>query len=163
MPVPAIEQQLFRRACSKFATGITVATLLDAGGVPQGMTANSFTSVSLDPPMMLFCVERKTSFLNHLTAGTQFAINVLNEDQMELSACFARSGEERFDGVEWSPGETGAPILPGVLASLECAVSGMVDAGDHIVVIGEVSHATWREGQPLLYFNSGYQSLRNGD
>ena len=77
-----------------------------------------------------------------------------------MSTCFARTGRDRFQGVEWTPGANGAPILEGVLASLECSVSQMVEAGDHVVVIGQVLHATWREGQPLVYFNSSYQSLR---
>ena len=161
MSLPAIEQQLFRRVCGRFATGITIVTVLDGEAAPQGMTANSFTSVSLDPPLVLFCIDRKTSFLNHFAAKTPFAINILNEDQKELSSCFARSGLDRFSGVEWTAGPNGAPILPDVLASLECRVTQLVEAGDHVVVIGAVSHATWREGQPLVYFNSSYQTLRS--
>jgi flavin reductase (DIM6/NTAB) family NADH-FMN oxidoreductase RutF len=161
MPLPAIEQQLFRRVCGRYATGITVVTVLDGQTVPQGMTVNSFTSVSLDPPMILICIDRKTGFLNYFARGTRFAVNVLHEDQQALSNAFARSGGDRFAGVEWRSGETGAPILCGVLASLECGVSRMVEAGDHVVVIGEVSHASWREGQPLIYFNSSYQTLRS--
>jgi flavin reductase (DIM6/NTAB) family NADH-FMN oxidoreductase RutF len=109
--------------------------------------------------LVLFCIERKTSFLNHFADTTPFAINILHENQKELSSCFARSGLDRFAGVEWSAGLNGAPILPDVLASLECRVTQLVDAGDHVVVIGGVSHATWREGQPLVYFNSSYQTL----
>jgi len=160
MSLPSIEQQLFRRVCGKYATGITVLTVLDASAGPQGMTANSFTSVSLDPPMILVCIDRKASILSFFAAGTRFAINVLHEDQKELSTCFARKGLDRFDGVEWSPGQNGSPILPDVLATLECSVAQMVEAGDHVVVIGEVFHATWRDGQPLIYFNSSYQVLR---
>jgi len=160
MSLPPIEQQLFRRVCGKYATGITVVTVLDDNEAPQGMTANSFTSVSLDPPLVLFCIDRRTNFLNHFLPGKPHAINVLEEGQQDLSTCFARSGGDRFQGVEWSPGANGAPILTDVLASLECRVDQLVEAGDHIVVIGEVSHATWRDGQPLIYFNSGYQSLR---
>lgn len=161
MSLPSIEQQLFRRVCGKFATGITVLTVIDASTGPQGMTANSFTSVSLDPPMILVCIDRKARILSYFSAGARFAINVLHEEQKELSACFARSGLERFQGVEWAPGQNGSPILPEVLATLECSVAQMVDAGDHVVVIGEVFHATWREGQPLIYFNSSYQTLRS--
>jgi flavin reductase (DIM6/NTAB) family NADH-FMN oxidoreductase RutF len=160
MSLPPIEQQLFRRVCGKYATGITVVTILDANAAPQGMTANSFTSVSLDPPLILFCIDRRTSFLNHFLPGVMFAINVLHEEQQEMSSCFARAGRDRFQGVEWTPGTNGAPILGEVLASLECAVDQLVEAGDHVVVIGKVTHATWREGQPLVYFNSSYQTLR---
>ena len=161
MSLPSIEQQLFRRVCGKYATGITVLTVLDAKAGPQGMTANSFTSVSLNPPMILVCIDRRASILNYFHAGARFAINVLDENQKDLSTCFARSGLDRFRGIEWSQGQNGSPILPHVLATLECSVSQMVEAGDHVVVIGEVFHATWREGQPLIYFNSSYQALRS--
>jgi 3-hydroxy-9,10-secoandrosta-1,3,5(10)-triene-9,17-dione monooxygenase reductase component len=160
MSLPPIEQQLFRRVCGKYATGITVVTILDANAAPQGMTANSFTSVSLDPPLVLFCIDLRTAFLNHFVPGAWYAINVLDEEQQEMSTCFARTGLDRFQGIAWTAGVNGAPILAGVLASLECSVTQMVEAGDHVVVIGQVLHATWREGQPLVYFNSSYQSLR---
>jgi flavin reductase (DIM6/NTAB) family NADH-FMN oxidoreductase RutF len=158
MPLPAIEQQLFRRVCSKFATGITVLTLCDSGGAPYGMTANSFTSVSLDPPLILVCIDRKARILSRFVDGARFAVNVLHEGQKELSSCFARNGD-RFEGIAWTPGETGAPILPDVIAALECSVVQIVEAGDHIVVLGNVSHANWRDGRPLIYFNSSYQAL----
>jgi flavin reductase (DIM6/NTAB) family NADH-FMN oxidoreductase RutF len=161
MSLPSIEQQLFRRVCGKYATGITVLTVFDVDAGAQGMTANSFTSVSLDPPMILVCIDRKASILSYFVAGTRFAINVLHEDQKELSTCFARTGPDRFQGIEWLPGQNGSPILSDVLATLECSVSQMVEAGDHVVVIGEVFHATWRDGQPLIYFNSSYQALRS--
>ncbi len=160
MSLPPIEQQLFRRVCGRYATGITIVTVLDANGAPQGMTANSFTSVSLDPPLVLICIDKRTSFLAHFEPEKPFAINILRETQQELSSCFARSGRDRFEGIEWVPGTNGAPILFGVLATLECRVTQTIEAGDHIVVIGLVAHATWEEGQPLLYFNGSYQSLR---
>ena len=89
------------------------------------------------------------------------AQNILDEDQQDLSSCFARNGRDRFEGVEWRPGETGSPILPGALATIECSVSQLVEAGDHWIVLGSVSHAAWREGEPLIYFNSSYRTLRS--
>ena len=162
MSLATIEQHHFRRVCSKYATGITIVTVLDSRGAPHGLTVNSFTSVSLSPPLVLFCLDRQTAILNHFRLETRFAINVLEEEQKDISSCFARSGYDRFEGVAWRPGETGAPLLPEVLATLECGVTQMVEAGDHIIVIGEALHATWRDGQPLIYFNSSYQSLRTG-
>ena len=162
MSLTAIEQQHFRRVCGKYATGITILTVLDSGGAPHGMTVNSFTSVSLVPPLILVCIDRQTSILTHFSLGTRFGINVLHEDQKELSTWFARSGHDRFSGMPWNPGQSGAPILPDMLATMECEVTQMVEAGDHIVVIGAVVHAAWREGQPLIYFNSSYQTLRTG-
>jgi flavin reductase (DIM6/NTAB) family NADH-FMN oxidoreductase RutF len=155
MSLTTIEQQHFRRVCSKYATGITILTVLDSRGGPQGMTVNSFTSVSLSPPLILVCIDRQTSILSSFRLGTRFGVNVLQEEQKELSTWFARSGYDRFSGIPWSAGETGAPLLQGMLATI-------VEAGDHVVVIGAALHATWREGQPLVYFNSSYQSLRSG-
>jgi len=148
--------------CSKYATGITILTVLDSIGAPHGMTVNSFTSVSLSPPLILVCIDRQTPILSHFKPGTRFGVNVLHEEQKDLSTWFARSGHDRFSGMEWSAGETGVPVLPGMLATLECEVTQMIEAGDHVVVIGAALHATWREGQPLVYFNSSYQSLRSG-
>ncbi len=162
MSLAPIEQHHFRRVCSKYATGITIVTVLDSRGAHHGLTVNSFTSVSLSPPLVLFCLDRQTAILNHFSMETRFAVNVLDEEQKDISSCFARSGHDRFEGVAWRPGDTGAPVLPGVLATLECGVTQMVEAGDHIVVIGEALHATWRDGRPLIYFNSSYQSLRAG-
>jgi flavin reductase (DIM6/NTAB) family NADH-FMN oxidoreductase RutF len=164
MSVATIEQHHFRRVCSKYATGITILTVLDARGAPRGMTVNSFTSVSLSPPLVLVCIDKQTSILGYFDIGTRFGINVLDESQKELSTCFARRGGDRFEGVAWSPGVTGAPLFPETLATMECAVTHMVEAGDHVVVIGEALHATWRDdGLPLIYFNSSYQALRSGD
>src|SRR2546427_1102383 len=101
MPLAHVEQQLFRRACSKYATGVTILTVRDERGSPQGMTANSFTSVSLAPPMILVCVDLRTPLLSHCGVGTHFGINVLRQDQAELSTRFAQSGCDRFEGVEW--------------------------------------------------------------
>jgi flavin reductase (DIM6/NTAB) family NADH-FMN oxidoreductase RutF len=162
MSLTTIEQHHFRRVCSKYATGITILTVLDSFRVPHGMTVNSFTSVSLSPPLILVCIDRQTPILSHFKPGTRFGVNVLHEEQKELSTWFARSGHDRFSGMEWHAGETGVPVLPGMLATLECEVSQMIEAGDHLVVIGAALHATWREGQPLVYFNSSYQSLRSG-
>jgi flavin reductase (DIM6/NTAB) family NADH-FMN oxidoreductase RutF len=162
MPSATIDPHHFRRVCSKYATGITILTVPDAAGAPQGMTVNSFTSVSLSPPLVLVCIDRQTSILAHFFLGARFAISVLHEEQKELSAHFARSGRDRFETVDWRPGETGPPVLSDALAILECTVTQMVEAGDHVVVIGEVAHAAWREGRPLIYFNSGYQALRSG-
>jgi flavin reductase (DIM6/NTAB) family NADH-FMN oxidoreductase RutF len=162
MSLTTIEQQHFRRVCSKYATGITILTVLDSSGAPHGMTVNSFTSVSLSPPLILVCIDLQTSILSNFKLGTRFGVNVLPEEQKELSTWFARSGHDRFSGIEWRAGETGAPLLEDMLATLECEVTQMIEAGDHVVVIGAALHATWREGQPLVYFNSSYQSLRSG-
>lgn len=163
MPLPPIQQQQFRRVCAKFATGITVVTVLNASGQPDGMTVNSFTSVSLSPPLVLFCVDFRTRLLEHLDPGKRVGINVLREDQKELSMRFAMAGSDRFGGISWSRGETGVPVLHDVLAVLECEIQQVVEAGDHAVMICHVQHASWSDGPPLIYFNSSYQELRLSD
>lgn len=149
----------FRSACGRFATGVTVASVLDAKGAPHGLTVSSFTSVSLHPPLILICLGHAVSTIQHFRAATHFGINVLAEDQRALSERFARKGHDRFDGVAWLPGVTGVPLLPGVLAAIECAVHRIVPMGDHDILVGEMVHAHVHEGEPLLYFASGYRKL----
>lgn len=158
-PPVAVDSESFRRACSKFATGITVATVLDSDGVPHGMTANSFTSVSCDPPLVLLCIDHRTTILPAFRAGIHFGINVLGEEQRQLSVRFAQKGRDRFDGIPWTAGQTGVPLLEDALACFECRITQRVTAGDHDIFIGEVTATVLREGRPLLFFNSGYCGL----
>jgi flavin reductase ActVB len=155
----ATDKHQFRRVCGRFASGITVATVRDAQGAAHGMTANSFTSVSLAPPLVLICVDHRARILEHFRISAHFGINVLSASQRLLSDRFAGSGYDRFEGVEWTPGETGVPLLPGVLATLECVRVNVVTAGDHDIVIGEVLHSICHEGEPLLFYGSQYHSL----
>jgi flavin reductase (DIM6/NTAB) family NADH-FMN oxidoreductase RutF len=154
-----IEKQQFRRICGKFASGITVATVLDTAGASHGMTANSFTSVSLTPPLVLVCVDRRARILEHFRSSPHFGINILSAEQRHLSDKFAGSGYDRFQGVDWYAGQTGVPLLPDVLATIECARVNVVTAGDHDIVIGEVLHAHCRDGEPLVFYSSQYRSL----
>jgi flavin reductase ActVB len=154
-----IEKQQFRRICGKFASGITVATVLDAASVCHGMTANSFTSVSLTPPLVLVCVDHRARILEHFRNSEYFGINILGAEQRHLSEKFAGSGYDRFEGVEWYAGQTGVPLLPDVLATIECSRVNVVTAGDHDIVIGEVLHANCRDGEPLVFYSSQYRCL----
>jgi (E)-2-((N-methylformamido)methylene)succinate hydrolase len=156
---PGVDSWLYRTACGKFATGITIVTVVGQDGLPHGMTVNSFTSVSLDPPLVLVCIDRKAAILAKLEKAEFFGINVLAENQKDFSAQFARPGTDRFEAVPWFPGELGVPLLGGVLAYYECAVTEIVDAGDHRIFIAEVRRLQCFEGQPLLYFASGYRTL----
>jgi len=149
----------FCRACAKFPTGVTIVTVLDADGSPHGMTASSFTSVSLEPRLVLVCVDHRASVLAHLRRAQHIGINILGENQQELSAHFARPGHDRFDGVEWLAGDGGVPLIPGVLARFECSIHRMIDAGDHTILIAEVLDAEHTNGRPLVYFASGYHKL----
>jgi len=159
MICPQCDSIQFRKACSRFPTGVTVTTLMGKDREPHGITVSSFTSVSLDPPLVLICIDHRSQMLRHLEIGQCFGINVLGEHQQELSHRFSGAWEERFNGVEWYPGNTGAPLLFDVPAVFECRVSGRIPAGDHMVVIGEVLHVTSSEQSPLAYHNSSYSKI----
>jgi len=154
-----IDKREFRRILGKFSSGITIATVLDADGACHGMTANSFTSVSLTPPLVLICVDHRARIREHFRIGAHFGINILSASQKSLSDRFAGSGYDRFEGIAWHAGETGVPLLPDVLATLECARVDVVTAGDHDIVIGEVLHAGCREGEPLVFYGGQYRIL----
>jgi len=154
-----IDSDQFRRILAKFASGITVATARDADGAPHGMTASSFTSVSLSPPLVLICVDHRARILEHFRIGKYFGINILDAGQRYLSERFSGSISDRFAGVAWYPGEAGVPLLADVLATLECVRVNIVTAGDHDIVIGEVLHADCRDGDPLVFYGSQYRSL----
>jgi flavin reductase (DIM6/NTAB) family NADH-FMN oxidoreductase RutF len=153
----------FLRTCAKFPTGVTIVTVLDAEGSPHGMTASSFTSVSLEPPLVLVCVDHRATVLAHLRRARHIGINILSEDQQHLSAHFARRGHDRFDGVEWYAAHGGVPLIPGALAWFECSIQRLVEAGDHDIVIAQVLDAEHLDGRPLVYFESGYQKLNAED
>lgn len=161
-PPPAlskIEKHQFRRICGKFASGITVLTACDADGSAHGMTANSFTSVSMTPPLVLVCVDHRARILEHLRINKYFGVNILSASQKQLSDKFAGSSHDRFEGVDWYAGQTGVPLLSDVLATLECGRVDLVTAGDHDIVIGEVIHAGCQDGEPLVFYSSEYRSL----
>jgi flavin reductase (DIM6/NTAB) family NADH-FMN oxidoreductase RutF len=154
-----VDPLLYRQTCARFTTGITVVTVLDERGHPHGMTVNSFSSVSLDPPLVLVSIDLRNAILGHFLTSRYFAINILAEHQQHLSRRFSSTSENRFLDVEWHKGETEVPLLDRVLAHLECAVAQTFEAGDHTVLLGEVLFAGYREGRPLVYFGSSYQNL----
>lgn len=159
MPVPFDPAQ-FRRACARFATGITVSTALAADGTPHGFTANSFTSVSMEPPLVLICVDNRANVLRHFAHAEHFGVNILAEDQEAISVRFAERGLDRFEGIDWHPGSTGVPLLGGALARFECVTRQTINAGDHMIILGEVLHAEWQDGAPLLYYASAYHTAQ---
>src|SRR5512134_1314187 len=117
MPVSKDE---FRAALSRFTSGVTVVTTVGTDNRPAGITVSAFSSVSLEPPLILACIEKRASLHDHLTEGRYFAVNILSEDQEDISRLFASKDENRFGGVRCSPGATGAPLLEGALAYIEC-------------------------------------------
>ncbi len=133
-----MDPQALRRAFGAFMTGVTVVTSRDKDGQPLGFTANSFTSVSLDPPLVLVCLANTSSNYAAFTEGAGFSVNVLSETQKDISNTFARPSENRFEHVAWREGPQGSPVLEGVSAWFDCAMHKVVPAGDHAILIGEV-------------------------
>jgi len=159
----AIDPGQFRRALGCFATGVCIATCRDGAGRPVGITVNSFTSVSLDPPLVLFCLDRGADSFEAFTRAGSFAITVLEEGQRPLSDLFARKGADRFTGLPVDQWQTGAPIIPGGLAAFDCARHAVHDGGDHVILVGRVLQLGWQaEGRPLLYVRGRYGTLAPG-
>jgi flavin reductase (DIM6/NTAB) family NADH-FMN oxidoreductase RutF len=158
-PPGAVSSEVFRRACGRFATGVAVAGANDANGVPHGLTVNSFTSVSLDPPLILICLGHAVAAIDVFRRSRHFGLSILRENQRELSERFAQRLDDRFESLAWHLGETGVPLLDSVLATIECETRRVVAAGDHDIFIGEMVRATAHDGEPLLYFASEYGRL----
>ncbi len=159
MSASGIDPRTFRQTCSKFATGVTVVTLVGTDGLPHGMTVNSFTSVSAVPPLVLVCVDHSSNLIWHFRAATHYCVNVLSNGQQELSNRFATRGTDRFEGQSWDRGETGVPLIPDSLAHMECEIRNSVIAGDHDILIAEVLHIQMSDGAPLVFFDGGYKEL----
>jgi flavin reductase (DIM6/NTAB) family NADH-FMN oxidoreductase RutF len=149
----------FRNALRCFAAGVTVVTTRDRDGRPSGLTASAFTSVSLDPPLVLVCVDHAATAHPAFRTHGWFAVNVLRRDQEALSRRFAESGGDKFHGVPCHDGQSGLPLLDGALATLECQLVEAHEAGDHTIFIGRVEGATIGGGRPLVYFHGRYHSL----
>ncbi|HVQ02432.1 MAG TPA: flavin reductase family protein [Burkholderiaceae bacterium] len=150
-----------RSALGRFATGVTVATCTDANGAPVGLTVNSFGALSLEPPLVQWSLRCESPSLPAFQHAEHFAINVLTEQQVELSRRFASAsvGAKRFEIGRWSLGTHGAPVLAGALAVFECRRTRSERHGDHVLVIGEVLHHSAHSGAPLLFHASRYRSL----
>ena len=157
----AIEAKLFRQLLGCFPTGVAVITTRAADGRPAGLTCNSFSSVSLEPPLVLFSLRKASSLLGTFAEADAFAINILSERQDALSGRFASSKiADKFEGVAWRPGPLGMPIIEDCLASFECSVHARHEAGDHDVFIGEVKHmSSGPADQALVFYKGAYMML----
>ncbi len=144
-----IDAQALRRALGTFATGVTVVTTMDADGTPRGFTANSFASVSLDPPLILVCLAKKAASCPVFRASESFAVNILCEDQKAVSAAFSSRIVNRFATVDWSTRSTGSPIIAGTVAWLDCRMHEAVHAGDHYILIGRIMDYDYAASIPL--------------
>ena len=150
----------FRKCLSKFATGVTVVTCTDDDGRPYGITANSFSSVSLRPRLLLWNVAKVSNSLQAFLDAEHFAINILARDQQELSSHFAKSDHTLFDTVEILRSEENVPLFPGTLACFQCRTFQIHDCGDHYIIIGEVVRFEARDAEPLVFFGGKYASLK---
>ncbi|TMA94211.1 MAG: flavin reductase family protein [Deltaproteobacteria bacterium] len=148
-----------RRVMGLFATGVTIVTTRDGQGNVYGLTANAVTSLSLAPPLLLVCVDKKAETYAHFFDSKCFIVNILAADQEALSTRFAKSGGEKFAGVAYHLGRLGTPILDGTLGHVECRIIETHEGGDHVIHIGAVEHAVVRGGHPLIFFQGQYRNL----
>jgi flavin reductase (DIM6/NTAB) family NADH-FMN oxidoreductase RutF len=154
------DSRTLRDALGCFATGVTVVTCLNDEVEPAGITVNSFTSVSLDPPLLLVCLHKQAASATTLIEASHFAINVLQTGQQPASITFSTRVEDRFGSTPWSCGEAGAPILKDSLGVFECERFAVYDGGDHHILVGQVVKASFDAGlDPLLYFRGRYRRL----
>jgi len=149
----------FRRALGQFAAGVTLVATRDADGRPRGLTVTSFCSVSLHPPLVLVCIDKRADAHPVIAASGTFGVSVLSEAQERLSRHFAARGERRFSGVELLAGKSGVPLLPGALAHLECRVVATHPGGDHSIFVARVTRLAVQPGRPLLHHASAYHRL----
>ena len=156
MPVTPDE---FREALGRFASTVTVVTTQLEDGTPAGITVTAFSSLSLDPPLVLICIDRGARIHDQLPTGRHFAVNMLREDQEMLSQRFASGDREPFQGIGFDLGATGSPLLHDTLATLECLIVDRLAGGDHTIIVGQVERAAVRDRKPLIYFRGGYTRL----
>ena len=152
-----------RDAFGCFSTGVTVVTAFDASGSAVGLTANSFTSVSLEPPLLLFCLDRQSRRAPVVQAAKAYAVHVLHAGQEELSTRFARGASDAMAGLDWAE-EAGAPVLRDAMAVFSCRPHAVHDGGDHAILIGRVDSLRFQSDQdPLIYFQGRYRSVHVPD
>ena len=153
--VPSFSPQAFRAALGMFATGVTIVTARDDAGQCVGLTANSFNSVSLDPPLVLWSLARRAASLRAFSAGSHYAVHILAAGQRALAERFARPGGNRFEGLAVDDGAGGVPLLPGCAAVFECFNRSRYEEGDHVIFVGEVERCRHSEGAMPLIFHGG--------
>jgi flavin reductase (DIM6/NTAB) family NADH-FMN oxidoreductase RutF len=163
MPTPPLSQSEFRKALGHFSTGVTVVTVEREPGKIHGMTANSFTSVSLEPMLILVCVDKRAKMLGLLEKKKRFGVSVLKAGQEAISEYFAKrehsSEAEQRLGIHFRPTPGGAPVIEGTLLQMGCNLIASHLAGDHTIFVGEVHDAEMHEGEPLLYFRGEYRRI----
>jgi len=160
MPYKDVDSAQFRQLCGHFATGVVIITAASKEGTPSGMTANSFSSVSLDPPLVAINVDHAADFYPVMQQAEGYVFNVLSSDQEALSRRFASTAIPRFDGIGYHLDDRGFILLDGVVATIACVPHSSFEAGDHTVFIGRVIGGSVAAGRPLLYYRGGYMTGR---
>ena len=157
MPVSSAD---FRSALSRFASGVTVVTTKDESRKQFGITVSAFCSVSLEPPLVLICIEKMAGSHHAFEQSGRFTVNILADNESALSEHFASLIEDKFAGIDFAVDEHGIPILQGSIATLQCSLFKSLDGGDHSIFIGLVDHVIVRDAEPLIYFRGGYSALQ---
>jgi flavin reductase (DIM6/NTAB) family NADH-FMN oxidoreductase RutF len=155
----SLDPDAFRAVMGRFASGVTVVTASDESGSAYGMTVSAFASVSLQPPLVVMCIDHAASLHDTLTNAPFFAVNILASTQEPIARRFADTGAQRFEGIGYRNGENGVPILNDVLAFVECKRVSSTEAGDHTIIVGETVAASMRDARPLLYYRGGFAQL----
>lgn len=158
-----VDSLLFRRVLGHFASGVTVVTAIDLEGNARGITVSAFASVSLDPPLVLVCIENRAAFYDVITAARHFGVNLLSSAQQHLSQQFASKQISKFEGIDYELGATGVPLLADTLGYIECARYELLEGGDHTIVLGKVEHLMVTGGEPLIHFAGKYRFLEAQD
>jgi 3-hydroxy-9,10-secoandrosta-1,3,5(10)-triene-9,17-dione monooxygenase reductase component len=155
----AIDQAHYRQVLGHFPTGVTVVAGMD-GDEPVGLAVGSFFSLSIDPPLVGFCVGKTSNSWSRMADAGSFCVNILGADQEDVCRVFATSAEDKFTSIGWRPSETGSPLIEGVLAWIDCDLDTVHEGGDHHIVIGRVrGMEIGHEGEPLVFFRGGYANL----
>jgi flavin reductase (DIM6/NTAB) family NADH-FMN oxidoreductase RutF len=155
-----IDDAHFRLAMSHFASGVTIVTT-EHEGRPYGMTVASFASLSLNPKLVLVCIETSVKTHDAIIVSGKFGVSILASDQSDISSKFASRADDKFTGVDIFRGALDLPMITGALTTIQCNVQAQLPGGDHSIFVGEVADIQTREGDPLLYFRSGYREMRS--
>lgn len=145
----------FRNALGSFTTGVTIVTTMEPGGTPTGLTVNSFASVSLQPPLVLWSIDKQSGSCETFVNSGHFAIHILYKTQQPLSKLFSSKSDNKFNGISWNTGMNGSPILPDYISCFECTTESTYEGGDHIILLGRVNKYDIKNDEPPLLFHSG--------
>lgn len=154
-----INKDEFRHALGRFASGVTVVTTRDASGRLHGITVSAFCSVSLEPPLIMVCIEKKAGSHHAFSDGKAFIVNILRDNQQHISDRFASRISDKFAGVSYRSGIEDLPTLEGALANLECILKYSYEAGDHTIFVGQIEKSHVADGEPLIYFHGSYRKI----